>query len=97
MPSLEIKVLLLIAFAACIYLFITEIRRGRRISRLIAWVEASYPEVWNALPWVTRKINRLCGLALLSKRRMISDQYFTAEYNDCCSPARGGHRDNLGT
>jgi hypothetical protein len=81
MPSLEIKVLLLIAFAACIYLFITEIRRGRRISKLIAWIEANYPEVWGALPWVARKINRLGGLALISKRHMISDQYFTAEYN----------------
>jgi hypothetical protein len=38
MPSLEIKILLLIALGACIYLFIAEIRRGRRISRLIAWV-----------------------------------------------------------
>lgn len=81
MPSLEIKVLLLIAFAACIYLFITEIRRSRRISRLIAWVKANYPVEWNALPWATRKVNRVGGLVLLSKRGMISDQHFTAEYN----------------
>jgi len=81
MPSLEIKVLLLIAFAACIYLFVAEIRRDCRIGRLIAWVKANYPEEWNALPWANRKINRLGGLALLSKRGMISDHYFTAEYN----------------
>ena len=81
MPSLEIKILLLIAFTACIYLFVTEIRRSRRISKLIAWVEANYPEVWSALPWAARKINRLGGLAFIFKRRMISDQYFTTEYN----------------
>ncbi|MEJ2378939.1 MAG: hypothetical protein P8Y71_27305 [Pseudolabrys sp.] len=81
MPSLEIKILLLIAFAACIYLFIAEIRRSRRISRLIAWVEANYPEKWNALPWANRKINRLGGLALISKQGMIPDQHFAAEYN----------------
>jgi len=40
-----------------------------------------YPEVWSALLWAARKINRLGGLALLSKRRMILDQYFSAEYN----------------
>jgi len=81
MPSLEIKVLLLIAFAACIYLFIIEFRRSRRISRLIAWVEANYPVEWNALPWATRKINRLGGLVYLSKQHIISDEHFTAEYN----------------
>jgi hypothetical protein len=81
MPSLEIKVLLLIAFAACIYLFIIEFRRSRRISRLIAWVEANYPVKRNAFPWATRKINRLGGLVYLSKQRIISDEYFTAEYS----------------
>ena len=80
MPSIEIKILLLIAVAACVYLFISGIRRGFRAVRLIAWVKKNHPEEWNALPWTARRISRVGGLGLLYKRRMISDQYFAPEY-----------------
>jgi hypothetical protein len=80
MPSIEIKVLLLIVVAACVYLFISEIRRGYRAVRLIAWVKDNHPKEWNALPWTARRISRVGGLGLLLKRRMISDRYFTAKY-----------------
>ena len=80
MPSIEIKILLLIAVAACVYLFISEIRRGYRAVRLIAWVKENRPKEWNALPWTARRISRVGGLELLFKRRMISDRHFTAEY-----------------
>lgn len=80
MPSIEIKILLLIVVAACVYLFISEIRRGCRAVRLIGWVKDNHPKEWNALPWTARRISRVGGLGLLLKRRMISDRYFTAKY-----------------
>jgi hypothetical protein len=80
MPSIEIKILLLIVVAACVYPFISEIRRGCRAIRLTAWVKENYPNEWNTLPWTARRISRVGGLGLLSKRRIISDQNFTAKY-----------------
>jgi hypothetical protein len=80
MASIVIKALLVIAFAACVYLFISEIRRRRRTARLISWVKENHPEEWNTLPWISRNINRLSGVALLFKRQVISDPHFTAEF-----------------
>ena len=79
MVSATIKSLILIATAACLYLFITEIKRGRRTTRLIAWVQANHRTAWNSLPWAARKINRLGGLVLLYKRKAIADPYFAVE------------------
>jgi hypothetical protein len=89
MPSIEIKFLLLITVAACVYLLISEIRRSCRVIRLIAWVKETYPQEWNALPWTARRISRVGGLRLLFKRRMISDRHFIAEYN-ATKPFRKG-------
>jgi hypothetical protein len=80
MASVAIKALLVIAFAACAYLFITEIRRRRRTVRLISWAKENHPKEWNALPWISHNIDRLSGVALLFKRQMISDPHFTAEF-----------------
>ena len=80
MPNLEITVLLAIAFAACVYLFISEFRRRRRAVRLVSWVKENHPQEWNSLHWASRKLIRLSGLALLFRRRMISDRHFTAEF-----------------
>jgi hypothetical protein len=80
MPSIEIKILLLIACGAFVYVVISDIRRGCRAIRLIAWVKENHPEEWNALPWTARRISRIGGLRLLFKRRMISDRHFTAKY-----------------
>ena len=43
MTSPAIKILILTALAACIYLFITEIMRGQRLARLIKGVRESHP------------------------------------------------------
>ena len=80
MPTVEITVLLAIAFAAIVYLFISEFKRRRRVVRLVSWVKENHPQDWNSLPWVSRNMIRLSGLALLFKRQMISDRYFTAEF-----------------
>jgi len=79
MTSLEIKVLILTAAAAVIYLFVTEIRRSRRTARLIAWVQENHPQAWSALPWTARKIHRLGGLYRLHRDRAIADPHFEAE------------------
>jgi hypothetical protein len=80
MPGIEITALLVIAFAACVYLLISEIRRRRRTVMLVSWVKENHPEEWNSLSWISRKRIRLSGLALLFRRGMISDPYFTAEF-----------------
>jgi hypothetical protein len=80
MPTVEITVLLAIAFAACVYLFISEFRRRRRVVRLVSWVKENHLEEWNSLPWVSRNMIRLSGLALLFKQQKISDRHFTAEF-----------------
>jgi hypothetical protein len=79
MVSVIVKSLILIAAAACLYLFIIEIKRGRRTTRLIAWVQANHRTAWNSLPWAARKINRLGGLVHLYKRKAIADPYFAVE------------------
>ncbi len=79
MTSPAIKVLILTAAAAVIYLFVTEIRRGRRGARLIAWVQENHPKAWGALPWTARKIHRLGALYHLHRSGAIDDPHFEAE------------------
>jgi len=79
MTSPAIKVLILIAAAAVLYLFITETRRSRRTARLIAWVQEHHPEAWGALPWAARKIHRLGALYQLHRSGAIADPHFEAE------------------
>lgn len=79
MTSLEIKLLVLTAAAAVLYLFVADIGRSRRTARLIAWVRENHPEAWSALPWTARKIHRLGGLHRLHRRKLIDDPYFGAE------------------
>jgi hypothetical protein len=74
MVSAIMKSLILIATAAYIYLFITEIERGRRTIRLIAWVYANHPATWNSLPWSACKTNRLGGPVRLYKRKAADNQ-----------------------
>jgi len=81
MTSLEVKVLILIAAAAVIYLFIVETRRSRRTARLIAWVQTNHPAAWNSLPWTLRKVHRLGGLARLYRDKAIADPHFAAEFD----------------
>lgn len=76
----QIKLLLLTALAACLYLFITDIKRGRRTERLIEWVKTNYPAHWDALQWTTRKINRLGGMTYLQKKQIIADPHFVTEF-----------------
>lgn len=80
MTSPAIKILILTALAACIYLFITEIMRGQRLARLIQWVRESHPAEWNALPWAARKVNRLGGIIHLYKNKLITDPHFIAGF-----------------
>jgi hypothetical protein len=80
MTSPAIKILILTALAACIYLFITEIMRGQRLARLIKWVRESHPAEWNALPWAARKVNRLGGIIHLYKNKVITDPHFIAGF-----------------
>ena len=80
MTSLVIKVLTLTALAASVYLFIDEIKRGRRAENLMNWVKTNHPAHWGALPWAARNISPLGGLTLLHKKRIIGDPYFVAEF-----------------
>ncbi|WP_193371423.1 hypothetical protein [Pelagibius marinus] len=79
MTSPAIKVLILTAAAAVIYLFVMEIRRSRRAARLIAWVQENHPAAWGALPWTARKIHRLGALYQLHRAKAIADPHFEAE------------------
>jgi len=80
MTSPGIKISILVALAAAIYLFVTETRRNRRTARLIECVQANYPATWNGLPWGARKINRLGGLIHLYRNGIVTDPRFVAEY-----------------
>jgi hypothetical protein len=79
MTSPAVKVLILTAAAAVAYLFVAQIRRGRRSTRLIAWVLENHPAAWDALPWTARKIHRLGALYLLHRTKAIADPHFEAE------------------
>jgi hypothetical protein len=80
MTSLLIKALTLTAVAASVYLFIDEIKRGRRAEKLMQWVKINYPAQWGALPWAARNISSVGGLTLLHKQGVIGDRYFASEF-----------------
>jgi hypothetical protein len=80
MASVEVKILVSVAVAACVYLLGTQIRQDRRTSRLIQWVQANYPEAWDRLHWTLRRINRMGALAHLYRNNAIPDPHFAEAY-----------------
>ena len=71
--SIEIKVWIIIAVGAVLSAYAISWRATSKTRQMVAWIEATYPEIWNALPRYHR--NWLKGAAIegLRHRGVIND------------------------
>lgn len=80
--SLEVKILIVLAAVALLAAFVLSWRATVRFGRLVAWVEATYPERWNELHWTLRRIAKGSAVAGLSRRGLGDDPEFARRYGD---------------
>ena len=80
--SIEIKVWIIIAAGAALSAYAISWRATSKTRQLTAWIEATYPEIWNALPRHHR--NWLKGAAIegLRRRGVISDSEFARRHDE---------------
>lgn len=80
--SIEIKVWIIIATCAVLAAYAISWRATSKTRELVTWIEATYPELWNALPRHHR--NWLKGAAIegLRHRGVINDSEFTRQYDE---------------
>ena len=77
-PELKVLVLLLLAFTLFAW-WLSE-RQARRFRKFANWVAANYSAQWQALPWVTRHLNRVGGIEVLRRNGLGNDPQFMAQY-----------------
>lgn len=78
--SPEIIALILLALAFTLYAWWLSDRQSRRFRNLLSWVQDNYAAQWQALPWSTRKINRVGGVEKLRRDGLRDDPAFMEQY-----------------
>ncbi len=76
-------VLVLAAVGAGLYAFWLTNRQTRRRRQLVAWLEAHHGDLWRALPWASRHLNRIGGVETLRRGGLGDDPAFMARYRGC--------------
>ncbi len=87
--SPAVIVLALAAAAAVLGAWRLSIREGRRIRRLVAWIEAHHGARWRALPWFSHRLHPKGGVEFLRRHGLAEDPEFMALYRDA---KRGSQR-----
>ena len=80
--SPAVVVLALAAAAAVLGAWWLSIREGRRVRRLVAWIEAHHGARWRALPWLSRRLHPKGGLEFLRRHGLAGDPEFMELYRD---------------
>ncbi len=78
--SAEVIVVTLAAAAAALYAFWVSILRGRAIRGLVRWIRDQHPEIWEALPRLTRASNIIGAIEQLRRQQFGEDPEFLSRY-----------------
>ncbi len=80
--SAEIKVWIIIAAGAVLSAYAISWRASSKTRQLAAWIIATYPEQWDALPWLHRQILIGAGIEGLRRRGLKDDGEFARRYDE---------------
>ena len=80
--SIEIKVWIIIAAGAVLSAYAISWRVTSKTRQLVAWIEATYPERWNALPRFQRQWLKSAAIEGLHHRGVINDSEFERRYDE---------------
>ncbi len=80
--SVEVKILIVLAAVVLLSAFALSWRANLEFRRLVAWIEATYPDRWNALHWTLRRIGKGSAVAGLSHRGLGNDPEFARRYGE---------------
>ena len=89
MASLQIKILISIAFLSIVYAFICNIRLSKKASKIANWLHKQRPDLWSDLNFVARNWNGgQPGLKILYRRNVVGLPYFDQQYEQLHSIER---------
>jgi len=80
--SIEIKVLIIIAAGAVLSAYAISWRATSKTHQLVAWIEATYPELWNTLPRHHRNWFKGAAIEGLRHRGLKDDREFAHRYDE---------------
>ena len=86
--SAEVIIVTLAAAAAALYAFWMSILRGRTIRRLVRWIREQHPEIWDALPRLTRASNVIGAIEQLRRQQFGENPEFMSRYAETKRYAR---------
>ena len=80
--SAAVKVLVIIAAGAAVSGFAISWQATSKTRQFLAWIEVTYPEQWNALPWHHRQWFRGLAIESLRLRSLKDDSEFAQRYEE---------------
>jgi hypothetical protein len=80
--SIEIKVMIIIAAGAILSGFAISCVMTGKIRDLVAWIETTFPQQWNAVPRYHRQWLKGAAIGGLRHRGVINDGEFTRRYEE---------------
>lgn len=80
--SAEIKVWIIVAAGAALSAYAISWRATSKTRQLVAWIEATYPERWNALPRLHRNWFKGAAIEGLRHRGLKNDSEFAQRYDE---------------
>ena len=76
----EIIALILLAAALALYGWWLSDRQVRRFRDFVSWIKDHHGARWQALPWVSRQLNRAGGVEHLRRNGLGNDPQFMIRY-----------------
>lgn len=66
-----------------VYAFVQQIKRDSRAGNLEKWVRDKYPEIYNDLPWVHRKLLKSeVSVNIINNKKLIDDSDFELMFKE---------------
>lgn len=78
--SPEVKFLIVLGAVFLLSAFALSWWATIKFTRLVNWIQAEYPEIWNDLPWTLRRIGRGAAVEGLRHRKLKDDPEFMRQY-----------------
>lgn len=78
-----IKVSITVCAVSIVYAYIQHIKKDNKAGNLEKWVRDKYPEIYNDLPWVQRKLLKSeVSLNIINNKKLIDDSDFNFMYKE---------------
>lgn len=90
--SLAIKILVGIAAVSATHLLVLRFCEDRRMKALAGWLQRTYPQHWERLPWSVRTLRRPSAVEAFHKEESFYDPEFERRYREAKATRRQQER-----